>query len=193
MKPLHLLYISGFGDRYDPARRVLLGRWRFEGVTVELVPMNWTNKGESFETKMARINKAIDAHGDKRVVVMGESAGGSMAVHICASRGADVYRVVTLCGKNTTPQTVSPHLYGKYPAFKTSMDKLEDSLEKIQPDVRRQFISVHPVYDSIVPVGETLLPGCRELILPGKGHLTVIFRALTLWSGRIVRALNEGL
>lgn len=193
MQPIHIVYISGFGDRYDPARRLLLGWWRFKGVTVELVPMNWADKDELFETKIARIDQAIDAHRDKRVVIIGESAGGSMAMHSYANRGADVYRVLTVCGKNTTPQTVSPHLYDKYPAFKTSMDRLEGSLGNISAEACRRFISVHPVYDPVVPVNETLLPGCQELILPGRGHLSVIFRALTIWSGRIVRIINEAL
>ena len=186
MQPIHIIYIPGFGDTYDTTRQRLLNLWRFKDVSVELVPMNWQSS-ESFEDKLGRINTAIDNAKDKRVVILGESAGGSMAIHTYATRAKDVFKVMALCGKNTTPETVSPHLYKHHPAFKTSMDKLNESVAAIPVEARKRFVSIHPLYDNVVPVRETLLPGCGEVVLPMTGHLPVIIAALTVWSYKIVR------
>lgn len=184
--PIHIVYISGFGDGYDTTRRRLLKLWRFKRVTVELVSMNWRTS-ETFEGKIDRINQAIEAAKGKRVVLLGESAGGSMAVHVYAARHEELFKVMTLCGKNTTPETVSPHLYKNHPAFKTSMDKLNAAVAAIPKEARERFVSIHPIYDNVVPVRETLLPGCREVVLPMSGHLPVIMAALTIWSYKIIR------
>lgn len=185
MRPLHILYLSGFGDHYDGIRKRLLSKWRFKDVTVELIPMNWMND-ETFEQKIARINRAIDAAKGKRVVIIGESAAGSMAVHVYAARSNNLFKVMTICGKNTHPETVSPYYLTKYPAFKTSMDTLNKSLKMLSKDERQRFVSVRPLRDRVVPVEEMRIPDCRELTLPTKGHLFTIVIALTTWSKKVV-------
>lgn len=190
MKPIHIIYIPGFGDRYDSTRRRLLKLWHFKNVAVELVPMNWTSQ-ELFEEKLNRIYRAIDAVEDKNVVVIGESAGGSMAVHVYAERHTELFKVMTICGKNSHPETVDSRHYSKHPAFRASMDRLNESIKKLPLEARRRFVSVHPVHDKLVPVNETMLPDCKELVLPGSGHLHVILRALTIWAPRIIREVRR--
>src|SRR4051812_26587407 len=122
---MHILYISGLSDDLDRWRLRALKLWRFRGVSVELVPMNW--RSGTFEQKLARIDQAINRAKGKRIVIIGESAGGSMAVHTYARRADDLYKVMTICGKNTHPEGVSPHYYRDNPAFKPSMDHLNES------------------------------------------------------------------
>ena len=187
-QPIHILYLSGLGDNLDTWRLRALKLWHYPGVTIELVPMTW--RSGTFEQKLARIDQAIDRANGKRVVIIGESAGGSMAVHMYARRD-DVYKVMTLCGKNTHPDGVSPHYYRNNPAFKTSMEKLNDSLAEITPEKMQNFVSIHPLYDPVVPVRETLLPGCKQVRLFAFGHLVVIALALTLYSPLVVRAARR--
>lgn len=187
---IHLLYLSGFGDRYDTLRRRLLGWWRFRDVTVELVPMRWES-GETFEQKLARLDQAIDRARSKRVVLLGESAGGSMVVHLCARRPDAVYRAMTLCGKNTHPETVGEQYFARSPAFRTSMERLNDSLAALTDKQRREFVSAHPLYDPVVPVHETVLPGCRRVRLWTVGHFTAIVLGLTVLSPLLVRAARR--
>ncbi len=187
--PIHILYLSGLGDEYDVLRLRVLRWWHFKNVTVELVPMNWTEG--TFEQKLARIDMAIDRAKGKRVVMLGESAGGSMAIHTYARRGDDLYKVMTLCGKNTQPEKVADHYYENHPAFKTSMERLNESLAQLSDQQKQNFVSIHPLYDPTVPVPETLLPGCRQVRLWAVGHLSVIALGLTLFSPVIVRAARR--
>lgn len=188
MESIHILYISGLGDNYDSFRLRALKRWRFRNVTVELIPMRW--KQGSFEQKITQIDRAIDRAKNKRVVLIGESAGGSMAVHMLARRD-DLYKVVTLCGKNTHPETVSEIYYRNHPAFVTSMQRLNESLAALTAEKKRDFVSVHPLYDPTVPVKETLIDGCRQVRLPVVGHFFAIIMALTIFAPIIVRAAKK--
>ncbi len=184
--PIHILYISGFGDGYDHIRRKLLGWWHYKNVTIELVPMKWSDNAD-FDSKFARLSQAIDKVKGKRIVLIGESAGGSMAVHMYASRPNELYKAMTICGKNTQPEKVAQHYYDKSPAFKTSMDKLNDSIGKLSDKQCSRFVSIHPIYDPVVPVNETIIPGCRTVRLWSIGHLVSIGLALTILSWKIVR------
>lgn len=187
-QPIHILYISGLGDHYDSFRLRALKRWRFRNVTVELVPMKW--KQGTFDQKLAQIDQAIDRAIDKRVVLIGESAGGSMAVHMLARRG-DIYKVMTLCGKNTHPETVSEEYYRNHPAFVTSMQRLNESLATLTDAQKHDFVSIHSLYDSTVPVKETVIEGCKEIRLPVIGHMYAIVMALTVFAPIVVRVAKK--
>jgi predicted peptidase len=145
----------------------------------------------TFEQKLARIDRAIDRSKGKRVVIIGESAGGSMAVHMYARRPDDFYKVMTLCGKNIQPEKVDERYYMHHPAFRTSMERLNESLAQLTDKQRKRFVSIHPLYDPVVPVRETLIPGCRQVRLLAIGHFTVIILALTVLSPQLVRAARR--
>lgn len=183
---IHILYISGFGSNYDTYRLRLLKQWRFTNVTVELVPLRWEGK-ETFEQKVARIDQAIDRVKTKKIVLLGESAGGSMAVHMYARRPDAFYKVMTICGKNAHPQTVGDIYYRRSPAFRTAMEKLEEPMALLTKSQRQQFVSIYPFYDSIVPVKDTLIADCTRVRLWSVGHLVTIFLALTVFAPIVVK------
>jgi pimeloyl-ACP methyl ester carboxylesterase len=187
-QPIHILYMSGLGDNYDRFRLRALKLWHFRGVTVELVPMTWHSG--TFEQKLARIDQAIDRVKHKKVVLIGESGGGTMAIHMMARRD-DIYKVMTLCGKNTRPEGVGEAYTRSNPPFRVSLDHLNDSLAQLTADQKKQFVSIHPLYDPIVPIRDTLLDGCKQVRLPAIGHLIVIALALTIFSPMLVRAAKS--
>ena len=188
MKKHYILYLPGLGDHYDIGRRFLLKCWQLYGVRTQLVPMHWRD-GNRFEDKLTRLGKIIEekhAQGYK-VTLIGESAGGSMALHAYAAYGEKLFRVMTVCGKNTQPQDVSPHLYRKNQSFKTSMFLVDEAISSLTKAQRQAFVSVYPFKDGTVPIRETLIPDCQHVRLWSFGHLTSIAFALTLASGLIVR------
>ena len=187
---IHILYLSGFGAKHDSFRLRALSHWRFRGVTVELVPMRWESD-EAFEQKIARLDQAIDRAVGKQIVLLGESAGGSVAVHMYARRPDDFYKVMTLCGKNSHPETVGESYYQRSPAFRTSMQRLNDAIATLTLEQRQQFVSIHPLYDPVVPVRETLLPGCRQVRLWLAGHFFTIVIGLTILSPIIIRTIKK--
>lgn len=150
--------------------------------------MKW-NKG-TFEQKMADIDRAIDRARGKRVVLIGESAGGSMVIHAYARRD-DIAKVMTICGKNTHPESVDPKYYDDSTAFETSMELLNESLDSLSAEQTSRFVSIHPLYDPLLPVHSTLLPGCRRVWLFAVGHKPAILLALTLFAPIVVRAARQ--
>ncbi len=188
-KSIHIIYVPGFGGKYDWLRSLILRCWRFRNITAEMVPMDWGNG--TFTQKMDDINMAIDRASGKKVVLIGESAGGSMVVHALAHRPSDLHGVMTLCGKNILPETVDKHYIEYSPAFGVSMKNLNDSISNIHPHDRKRFVSLHPIYDPTVPVKETLLPGCRQKRVWLIGHVPVIFITITLLSRMLVNTARD--
>lgn len=185
----HIIYVPGLGDGYDPIRRFLLGFWRIYNVDVQMIPSGWSGT-EPYENKVHRIQEAIAnacGHG-KRVVLIGESAGGSLALNVYASEPEKVSKVLTLCGKNTGPEKVSPRYYRKNPAFREAMQEVESSILKLTKAQRGRFVSVYPLFDPTVPVAETFIPDCQKVRIWSVGHLASVFIALTLASPLVVRA-----
>lgn len=193
-KNIHLIYIPGLGDGYDPIRRFTLKFWRFYGVSIEHIPSSWSDGGE-IDEKIGRINDAITrAKKDgKDVVLIGESAGGSLALNIYASNPKLIYRLVTLCGKNTRPENVSPVLYRRNPAFKVSMERVGASVSSLRLTDRQRITSIYPLYDPTVPVRETFTPDCRKVQIWSVGHIVSIFLGLTIYAGIIIREARRPL
>ena len=186
----HILYVPGLGDRYDPFRRFFLQLWRQCGVAAELVPMQWSDS-LSYEEKMRGLDGAVTKLRGKKVILIGESAGGSAVLTMYARRPDAFYKVLTLCGKNTGATQVSPRLYKKNPAFKTSMHRAESSVRKLTLKQRQAFVSIHPLIDHVVPIKQTLIPDCQEVTLWTVGHFATIVFALTIGSWFIIRAATK--
>lgn len=191
-KASHVIYIPGLGDGYDRSRLFLLRLWRYRDITVELVPMLWS-VDDGFEAKRQHVYDAIDRAlaKNKRIILVGESAGGSMAVNVYAARSGDISKVITLCGKNTHPETVSKKLYQKHPAFRQSMNNVNASIRRLEISDRQRFTSIYPLHDPVVPVSETLLPDCRRVRVFAYGHLVPILLCLSVYSAVIIREIRR--
>lgn len=183
---LHIIYVSGFGSRYDSVRHFLLRFWRLYGVNAELASMRW-NDGSSYETKMDLLNRLLDKNRDKKVVLIGESAGASIVINAYANRTADIHRAMTLCGKNRGAKTVASRFYSKSPAFKDSIYAADINTEKLSKSQRANITSIYSLYDSVIPTHESITPGSREVRLWAFGHLTSILLGLSLFSFILVR------
>lgn len=147
--------------------------------------MNWTNEG-TLDQKMTAIDQAIDRAKGKRVVLVGESAGGGMVIHMMARRD-DIDAGITVCGKNSHPETVGEHYLGRSPAFRTLIENLNGSLDGLTAKRRSRIVSITPLYDGLVPVREMLLPGVRQTRVFSVGHFVTILMMLTLYSPIVAR------
>ena len=187
----HIIYLPGLGDRYDFFRRACLKLWQFYGARVTIVPMQW-GSDELYGDKRARAEVVLRRYtNDERVVLMGESAGGSMALALYAAHSDRVAGVMTLCGKNTRADNVLPRIYARNPAFRDAMHAAEIAAAGLSKSQRRAFVSVVPWYDPTVPVSETLLSDCQKMRLPVVGHLLSILLMLTVYAPCIVRRAKK--
>ena len=182
----HIIYIPGLGTSYDPLRRQLLKAWRIYGVSVEFVPMYWTDQ-ESFDIKKQRVIDAVlnAERANRRVVLIGESAGGSMVLNVYGEHTDAIAKVMTICGKNTRVDTLSAFYQQKTPAFYESMRRVRPTTDALSTAARTHFTSFAPFIDPTVPVEETRIPGGGFKRLFAIGHLTTILLALSIFSWQI--------
>lgn len=186
----YIVYIPGLGDNYDGLRRFLLFFWRIYGVKVEHVPVKWYD-GKSYEDKYERANAAIrnaQALGYK-VSVIGESAGGSMAMNVFA-RNEKLHRLVSLCGVNSYTTPISPRIFQRGPAFKESVSVLNasqaDAIKRVQ-----QITSITALYDETVPIKSNMIPGARHVTIWSVGHLITIVLSLSILSFIPIREVRR--
>jgi hypothetical protein len=187
----YIIYIPGLGDNYDGLRRFLLFFWRMYGFKVEHVPMKWYD-GKSYDEKYKRVESAIrnaQALG-YTVSVIGESAGGSMAMNIFA-RNERLYRLVSLCGVNSYKTPISPRIFQRGPAFKESVSILNESQADAVKKRANRMTSITGYYDPTVPIKSNIIPGARQVTIWSIGHLTTIVLCLSLLSFVIVREVRR--
>lgn len=172
-----VLYIPGLGDDYDAGRRLALRLWRIYGVRAELIPMRWAHEA-TYEAKYNRVLAAIKAAETRgeEVVLIGESAGGSMALNVFADRPS-VEKVITICGVNSPHISIAPRLKHRNPAFAESVSRLAVAIPKI--DVTKLSI-LYALYDESVAPQYTRIPAATLKRVPGVGHLLTIALLLTI-------------
>jgi pimeloyl-ACP methyl ester carboxylesterase len=178
---LHIIYIPGLGDGYDFIRRVGLLSWRRRDVSVTLVPMRWSDKDETFEDKLDRIKQAIDSKPVPAVLV-GESAGGAMAIAVAAQFPTKVIHTITLCGMNQGAGSVGAHLYRKNPAFREAMTQADKvTANRSDADASKMTI-LYSSRDSTVRPKDTLIANVTAIDLKTPGHMPTILTVLYLRS-----------
>ena len=170
----YIIYIPGLGDRYDSFRRAALRTWKLWGVDARLVPMTWYN-GDSMESKLKLVQSAIDSiPKNERIVVIGESAGGTIALSIGATEPR-VSRVITLCGVARPDTPVSNYLRRRAPALHEGVSSLRET-HTVDIHCVRAFI------DGVVGKKYSVVNGSQEHVIWSVGHLTTIGLCLTIFA-----------
>ncbi len=163
--------MAGLGDSYDGVRRLMLHAWSWRRkVTAELVSMNWSS-GESYERKVRRVVEAVkNAPKDVEVVLVGESAGGAIALLACAQTKA---RCVTVCGKNQRARTVGEKYSSKNVALKpavAAVDRLHASADLPVERIR----SLYSRLDYTVHVDDSRIQGAENKVFSSPTHMLAI-------------------
>ena len=167
----HIVYIPGLGNRYNGFRTFALGFWRIYGASAKLVPVDWYDD-DSLEQKMNLVKEVISqANPGARVVVIGESAGATLALR--AALFSNVSRVITLCGVTQPNTPISPYLQKKAPALLQSTRQIPNTQGK---DVH----SLRAAVDSIVGKKYSTATGAKPHKIWILGHLTTIVICLTI-------------
>lgn len=188
----HCIYIPGLGDGYDGLRRSGLALWQLWGVTTELVPMQWYGGGgfnQRYDAVIAAIDRA-QLRGDK-VVIIGESAGASMAINVTA-HCPGVERLVTICGITNSRAEVSSVIRKRSPSFNEAIGLVDSSLDMLPLEM---VCSVRAAVDAVVPKKTSVIPGARQGVVWSVGHLFTVALCLSVCSGYIIhlmRALKKG-
>ena len=191
--PTTILYLPGLGDGYDGLRKCALRFWHRRNTTVKLIPMLWNDSSEKIDHKLERVGDAIRTarKNGRRVVLIGESAGGSMALVAYALHKNQIAQVITLCGKNIGAERVSPRLYKSHPAFRQSMLRADAIVPKLTTASKKKFTIFYSKYDPTVRPIDTLIDTVDAHELRGIGHLMVIVLGLTLYKSKLLAAVKS--
>jgi pimeloyl-ACP methyl ester carboxylesterase len=168
----HIIYVPGLGDANDRLRAAALSVWWLWGTPATLIPITWDD-GQDMDQKMALIQRAIDKiPKGKRIVLIGESAGATLALHTAAI-DQRVAKVITLCGVARPDTPVSARLRQKAPALDQAVNTLPEHF-----DVEVQ--SVRAAIDNVIGSKYSSVAGSKRHVIWSIGHLFTITLCLTL-------------
>lgn len=185
----HIIYIPGLGDGYDVLRKLGLLLWRRPGVTITHVPMHWASPNETYEEKLARIERAIKTYDDRETILVGESAGGAMAIVALRRYREHINRVVTVCGMNQGAENVNPRLYRKNRAFKAAMSEVDTIIPTLSAREKAAALTIYSTADMTVRPKDTLIAGVKAYDLKIPGHMFVILVVLLIHYRLVVRGI----
>ena len=168
----NVIYIPGLGDHYDSFRRFALRFWKLYGVTTVPITITWYDKGSLID-KMALVQDAIDTvPADSRIVLLGESAGAALALHVAQSTPR-VNRVITLCGVASRNNPIASSMRKKVPA-------LDEAVRSLPSRPIDDIHSFRAWRDGVVHSRYSTAEGATQHVLPVIGHLATIAGALTV-------------
>jgi dienelactone hydrolase len=181
----HVIYVPGLGDHRSYGQPLVIQLWRIFGLRPHYFPLLWRSD-EAFDLKLQRLIDKIDAlsKNGSSVSLVGASAGASAVINAYAAR-PDVSGVVCICGKIQNPDKVDESYFIANPPFKKSIYNVKASLESLGPKGIARIMSIHPLYDTVVPVSETIIPGAVEKEFKTRGHAFTIFYSL-IFGSRVI-------
>ncbi len=174
----HYIYIPGLGDRLDPLRRLALQRWRGPNAQVTLVAMRWADKTETYEQKYARIAEVIKRSDGQKIILVGESAGGAMALLAFSRHMEQVSGVVTICGYNHGASDIGQMYRRRNPALHSLLLKTDEIVRQLSSEARQRVTVMYSDHDNTVTAKHSRINGTREIVLHKPGHFMNIGRVL---------------
>lgn len=140
--------------------------------------MNWLDPSETFDEKLNRILDAIRSREQQSIILVGESAGASMALAALARHGEMIVGVITSCGKNRGVATVRESIFRKHKAFKHSLTESQEAIDSFSTDELNKILVVYSSLDRTVRPADTLIQGTKSIDLKTPGHLKPILYML---------------
>ncbi len=188
----HVVYVPGLGDERTLGQDVLIKIWRLYGLTPHYFALGWKNK-EGFAKKESKLVDFIDSlkTDDNKVSLVGVSAGASACINVFSDYHK-ISRLVCISGKINNPQTINQHYFNENPDFEESIFRVKQSLDSFNSEKLSRIMSTHPKKDQTVPIRDTIIPGTKELQLPGMMHANGIFYAITVGSKPITDFIKYG-
>ena len=172
----HLLIIPGIGDDH-PVYHKGVRVFRMFGFAAEVYVFGWDSGDPgSYESRMAKLVEYVSKL-DGEVYLLGVSAGGSAAVNCFAALRSNVQKVVTLCSPLAAFSSRINSLLA------VSIDHTEDAIRTMAAEQRQQILSLHAIFDPVVPTRLSKPVGIHARTLPSVLHPKTIFLGLTVFAG----------
>jgi pimeloyl-ACP methyl ester carboxylesterase len=181
----HLIIIPGVGDDhpvYHKGARV----FAWLGFEPQVHVFGWNSAdAASYSTRIAQLNSLVSSLKGE-VFLLGVSAGGSAAVNCFAILPNKITKTVTLC---SPLMAFSSRIN---PLLAVSIEHTEKYLAVLPAEAKQRLLSLHAVFDTVVPIRLSKPGGVRSKILPSILHPITIFLGLTVFAGVISRFFKQG-
>ena len=173
-----LIIIPGYGDRTGYIHR-LTGSWlRRYGVEVEVVTFGWRGDSRSYDQKW----QAFIAHLDRSnpAVVLGISAGASVALRALTEEPQKVLGVVSICGPWTGRYFHADVMHTQYPTLESSLAPLRPTKFPVN-----RILTFRPLYDETATTKAVSIEGAQNVRMPFAFHAVSIVLALVFYGQTI--------
>ena len=171
----HFVYLPGLGDGFfNKLRRAMLIGWRLRGLDVSFVELNWGDQDELAEAKYRRALEHIAKYRDRKVTLIGESAGGSMALRLFLEPNSKVDNVITVCGYNSGAEYVDTSHQEVHPAFIPTVKKVDRLLNNIDSSKAQSITTYYSPSDEVVGFKRTKIANAKAVKLPPLLHVGAI-------------------
>lgn len=198
LKKHSIIYIPGLNDQNFIQKKlckILPLIWKPEFNLVIFEP-HWQDRNQ-LEPKLKELIALIDTlyKNGSYVSLMGQSAGGSLALNAFTKRKTIIHKVINVTGRLKAGENVRPSLQFASrlsPAFKESVLLFENENEKKLLDRdRRRILTLRPFFDAIVPASTVPVKGATNKIIPVAGHSMGGIAAITLLKERILNFIQK--
>jgi hypothetical protein len=191
MQRLYGLYLNGLGDgSLSFAEKKAIEAAGKRGVMIEHIPIDWRSDeslDELLEVVDTRCRVSIEQHG--RVILIGASAGGSLAVNVLATMKIPELSVITLCSRlNETKlawwdaRSLKRMAYmgkkGESKSFFDSVTRLTKTMPSLATGQKQRITIIKQWADEVVPSRTMDIQGAKEYRMRGIGHNCGIIQAL---------------
>ena len=190
-KPLHIIYIPGLGDDQVGSQLTAVKTWQWWKVEAELYQMHWADN-EPWDDKFKRlINRIDELSRSKTIALVGASAGATAVINAYAARKDIIIGCVLIAGKVNHPEAIGPRYRHRNPSFITSAYSCERSLATLNQRDRQSILSRYGMFDEIVPLSSSKIPGAHNKIMPSFSHVITIATQITLGAPSFMHFLKQ--
>lgn len=186
----HVIIIPGLGNGVAK-HEWATNRWKYYGIIPHVFDARWIVEEPNFDNKLKRAINLVDsfAKSNKRVSLVGNSAGSSFVFNIFGKRKKSIHRVIINCGRIRTgdwPWFTFDQATATSPSFRESVlmaEKTECTLSKAD---RAKILTLRPLFDEIVPPSTVSIEGAKNIVIPSIEHMLTISLNMTLLDRRVV-------
>jgi len=174
-KKLAVIYVTGVGDANVSSQRRAVSVWRLWGVQAAVLQMQWA-RAETWHVKQARLLAEIDRllAQDRPVALVGASAGAAAVVNAYAIRKDQLIGCVLIAGKVNHPETIGENYRRGNPDLLACVQACQQSLAELDTQDRKRILSRYALFDAVVPLQDSVIPGARGGAVPTAGHTITI-------------------
>ncbi len=193
---VHVVVIPGLGNEIQK-HTWASDRWRKSGIIPHVFDAKWKTEEKGFNQKLDEALELVDVliAAGKKVSLIGNSAGSSLAINMLGERRDKIHRVVVNCGRVRTgdwPWFTFDQATASSPSFKESVLGSERVISKLSAVERKKIVTLRPIFDEVVPPFTVLIKGARNEIVPSVEHVLSIGLNMTIFDKRIINFILEG-